>query len=93
MLQGRSDHCWCGAFVLLCFICSVAWDMIDYYPYDTQVQLVQGDTEYTSSGYVEVYLNDRWGPVCNMQSSDADSACMQLGYSGASSCADKYGLK
>ena len=46
--------------------------MIYYYPYDTQVQLVQGDTPYTSTGYVFVYLNDLWGPVCNMHVLDAD---------------------
>lgn len=51
--------------------------------YDTQVRLVQGGTGFTSSGFVEIYVQDSWEPVCNMGSSDADTACRQLGYTNA----------
>ena len=51
--------------------------------YDTQVRLVQGNTGFSSSGFVEVYLHDSYGPVCNMGAHDADSACRQLGYTNA----------
>ena len=61
---------------------------MDAYPYNTQVRLVGGETGFTSSGFVEMYKNNRWGPVCNMNAADADSACRQLGYTNASSCGD-----
>ena len=53
----------------------------DVDPYDTQIRLLQGDG--TASGFVEVYLNRRWGPVCYMGGVDANVACRQLGYTDA----------
>lgn len=61
-------------------------------PYDTQVRLIQGGTNFTSSGFVEVYMNNRWGPVCNMDKEAADTACRQLGYTEASTYNDYSGL-
>ena len=58
-------------------------DEADDEGYDTEVQLVQGNTGLTSSGFVEVWLNDAWEPVCNMGADDADSACRQLGWTNA----------
>ena len=52
-------------------------------PYETQVRLAEGETGYTSSGYLEVYIHESWGPVCHIGSHDADSACRQLGYTNA----------
>ena len=62
---------------------AIAESRIDGIPYDTQVRLVNGGTPYNSSGYVEVYTNGQWWPVCNMNQESADSACRQLGYTGA----------
>ena len=61
---------------------------MDAHPYDTQVRLEGGETGFTSSGFVEMYKNNRWGPVCNMNAADADSACRQLGYTNARSFGD-----
>ena len=71
---------------------NAGFSRVDEYPYDTQVRLVNGGTNYTSSGYVEIYLNYQWGGVCNMNAADADSVCRQLGYSYASFYGDYSGL-
>ena len=54
---------------------------------DTQVWLEGGETGFTSSGFVEMYINNRWGLVvlCNMNAADDDSACRQLRYINTSS--------
>lgn len=53
-----------------------------FFPYDTEVRLVDGTTGFKSSGFVETYIHGSWGPVCHMDPADADSACRQLGYTG-----------
>ena len=53
-------------------------------PYNTQVRLTNGD--YPSMGYVLIYLNEQWGPVCNeIDNGAADSVCKQMGYTNAAS--------
>ena len=45
-----------------------------------------------TQGVVEVYYNNRWGPICNFGSSDnniPDVVCHQLGYTGGYSGSDK----
>ena len=56
-------------------------DADSFSSYDADIQLVQG--QFPSSGYLEVSINNNWGPVCNMEKYDADSACRQLGYTNA----------
>lgn len=61
-------------------------------PYDTEVRLIS-NTTYSSAGFLEIAigLGGNWGPVCNMNSNDADSACRQLGYTNAVTVRDyKY---
>jgi hypothetical protein len=54
-------------------------------PYDTAVRLVDGGTGFTSSGTVEVYLNNEWGTICAYEVSghEAATVCQQLGYTTA----------
>ncbi len=54
-------------------------------PYSAEVRLVGGD--YRSHGVLEVYVNDIWGTVCpdSVTASSAQSACRQMGYTGANS--------
>ena len=47
------------------------------------VRLVDIETQNVSSGFVEVYINGKWGPVCNLEMEDADAVCQQLSYTGA----------
>ena len=63
------------------------------YYYDTQVRLQRNSsTEFqSSSGFLEVYLNGAWGPVCNMYDDDVDTACRQIGYTTRSVYSDKSG--
>ncbi len=61
-----------------------AADTSSYKPYNGAVRLVEGNTGFNSSGFVEVYLHNEWGTVCGMRNYDADSACRQLGYTEAS---------
>ena len=45
-----------------------------------------GDTRYGNvGGRLEVYLNGKWGTVCNdgFSQNEADTACRQLGFSSA----------
>ncbi len=61
-------------------------DVLSENPYDTQVRLegTQLRLEGNSSiGFLEVFVREVWGPVCNMREHDADSACRQLGYTNA----------
>ena len=57
------------------------------YPYDTMVRLMDDDemapSTSLSSGFVEIYLNKAWGPMCNLGIDDADSVCRQLSYTNA----------
>lgn len=58
------------------------WDV----PYSGQVRLTsQSNTTINSFGRLEVYQNGQWGTVCNkgFTQEGADSACRQLGYTGA----------
>ena len=52
-------------------------------PYDGEIRLQ--DSQYTSQGLVEVYCNGQWGTVCDdgFGSTDANTVCRQLGYTGA----------
>ena len=55
-------------------------------PYNGQVRLMGiSNTTIHSYGRVEVYQNGEWGTVCNegFDQAGADSACRQLGYTGA----------
>ena len=50
------------------------------------IQLVQNNTQNSSAGIVEVYINDMWGGICNTSSfgqNEADVICHQLGYDKA----------
>ena len=53
-------------------------------PYDTQVRL--NYNTYPSSGTLEIYLDNEWGNICSevFDKGAADSACLQMGYSGSS---------
>ena len=55
----------------------------DAEPYNTMVRLAKLAVQEVSSGFLEIYLNKVWGSVCNMNLPDADTACRQLGYTGA----------
>ena len=70
-----------NCIVLLFYI--IVWKESGAPRYDTQVRLVHNGSSYASSGFVEVYLNGSWGPVCNLGRYDADTACRQLGYTNA----------
>ncbi|XP_064407005.1 deleted in malignant brain tumors 1 protein-like [Halichondria panicea] len=62
-------------------------------PYSAEVRLVGGD--YRSHGVLEVYVNDIWGTVCpdSVTASSAQSACRQMGYTGANSFSQADPLK
>jgi len=68
--------------LLKCFPTSL-WQ----HPYQTQVRLAS--SSYPSSGVLEIYIDDQWGNVCGNESQfdkgAADSACRQMGYTGAQS--------
>ena len=53
--------------------------------YSGQVRLVGG--QYPSEGRLEIYFNGQWGTVTDSYYSniitEAESACRQLGYTGA----------
>ena len=53
-------------------------------PYSGQLRIVGGT--YSNQGRLEVYCNRLWGTVCdeNFDSTGANVACRQLGYSGYS---------
>ena len=59
------------------------------HPYHTQVRLNAGNTttelitSAPSSGVLEIFLNNEWGNVCNINQQAADSACRQMGYTNA----------
>ena len=58
------------------------WDT----PYRGQVRLNSlSNASIHSYGRIEVFLNGQWGTVCIMGFTQvgADSACRQLGYTGA----------
>ena len=57
--------------------------------YDTEVRLVQGNDSFPYAGYLEIYLNEEWGPVCNLGTDGSHSVCRQLGYTGAANSAEK----
>ena len=55
-----------------------------------ELRLVRGSaTSYSyNSGRLEIYMNGRWGTICNdadFGRTEATVACQQLGWSGASS--------
>ena len=56
------------------------------HPYDTQVRLNSGSSGVTSSGTLEIFIEGEWGKVCynGFSNTSADSACRQMGYTGAS---------
>lgn len=58
------------------------WGYAAGYEYDVPVRLITDGRE--SDGLVEVYLNDTWGPVCDIfwTIHDANVVCWQLGYAG-----------
>ncbi len=72
--------------LLFCLCYCTVPEVID--TYNTQVRLVNPVMQETSSGYVEVFVNNDWGTVCNMGLNDASTACRQLGYTGATSAQD-----
>lgn len=49
------------------------------------MRLVNGGTDYTSSGTVEVYLNNEWGTICDYEITvnEANTICRQLGYTSS----------
>ena len=53
--------------------------------YTGQIRLVGG--EYPSEGRLEIYFHDQWGSISSSKYTnykvEADSACHQLGYTGA----------
>lgn len=51
--------------------------------YNTAVRTSSSD--YTSSGVLEIYINNEWGNVCGSRFNKqaADSACRQMGYTNA----------
>lgn len=56
------------------------------HPYDTQVRLSNNSSGVTSSGTLEIFIGEKWGDVCSngFSKTSADSACRQMGYTGAS---------
>ena len=62
----------------------------DTAPSRGELRLVRGSaTSYSyTSGRLEIYMNGRWGTICNdadFGRTEAIVACQQLGWSGASS--------
>jgi len=60
--------------------CAAAAEAITANPYNTMVRLVNPAIEEISSGYLEVFVNDVFGSVCNVGMNSASAACRQLGY-------------
>ena len=54
----------------------------DNNPYPGMIRLQGGD--FVNQGSVEVYCNGQWGTICNngFNSTDANTICKQLGYTG-----------
>lgn len=55
-------------------------------PFDTMVDFLSDDPSLqgsSSEGFAGVYVNEKWGPVCNMKKADADTFCKQLSYTNA----------
>ena len=50
-------------------------------PFSGYVRL-NGTSDYTGSGLVEVYCNSEWGTICasGFKVDDANTVCRQLGY-------------
>ena len=73
-------------------ICLYLFAASNFLEYEGAVRLV-GDN-YTSSGLLEVFLNDQWGTVCNSRFSflfnAADTVCKQLGYTRARAMSARY---
>ena len=51
-------------------------------PYPGMICLQEG--RYSNQGHVEVYCNEQWGTICHdeFSSTDANTICKQLGYTG-----------
>ena len=54
----------------------------DNNPYPGMIRLQGGD--FVNEGHVQVYCNGQWGTICDdgFDSTDANTICKQLGYSG-----------
>ena len=74
---------WCSHDDDVILICSTT--SLWLHPYQTEVRLAPS-TSPPSSGVLEIYISDKWGNVCDeFDKGAADSACRQMGYTGASS--------
>ena len=69
-------------YIIVSYICIDTTRIWNSNPYSGMIRLQEGT--YSNQGRIEVYCNGQWGTICNngFDSTDAQTICKQLGYSG-----------